>query len=293
VTAPAIDHPFRPRSLWWRNFASRGPGFAIGLAIVLGLLAASLLAPVLPLRDPLAPDYAARLIPPGAEYWMGTDNLGRDIFSRVIHGARIDLTLGISTVIITCLTGMTLGLIAGYYGGIAGAVLMRVTDSVLAFPFIVLVLAIVAVVGPGLQGVYIGIIAVAWTIYARITYAEMTVLRERQFIMAARTLGYSDARIILRHALPNVIRPNVSYGMSDVIQNMLGLAALSYLGVGVKPPEPEWGAMIVAGQEFLLTAWWISIMPGIAAVVAGTGFLLLGEAISARMSVDRGGAAPR
>lgn len=261
--------------------------FWIGLAIVGGLLVASILAPYLPfVPGPLEVDYHARLAPPSFAHLLGTDNLGRDMLARVIHGARIDLFVGFTTVFVSMCIGITLGVIAAHYRGLAEVLIMRTVDALLAFPFIVLILAIVAIIGAGLTGVFIGMIVVGWTVYARITYSEMLALRERQFILAARTLGYRDSRIIFRHAIPNLLRPNIAFSMSDVILNILGLASLSYLGAGVKPPEPEWGALIAAGQDVLLTGWWVAVLPGIAVVIAGLGFSLLGEGLSDLLRSD-------
>lgn len=255
--------------------------FWIGLAIVGGLLIVSILAPYLPfVPGPLDVDYKARLAPPSLAHPMGTDNLGRDMLARVIHGARIDLFVGFTTVFVSMIVGITMGVIAAHYRGLAEVLIMRTVDALLAFPFIVLILAIVAIIGPGLTGVFVGMIVVGWTVYARITYSEMLALRERQFILSARTLGYRDSRIIFRHAIPNLLRPNIAFSMSDVILNILGLASLSYLGAGVKPPEPEWGALIAAGQDVLLTGWWVAVLPGVAVVIVGVGFSLLGEGLA-------------
>lgn len=252
----------------------------IGLFIVVATLLLSILAPHLPLPGPNEVDYHARLMPPSFSHFFGTDNLGRDMFSRVVYGAQIDLAVGFVTVAASMVIGILLGLIAASFGGAIETIIMRVVDALLAFPFIVLVLAIVAVIGPGLTGVIVGMIGVGWTVYARITFSEMRALRERQFMLAAQTLGYRRTRILLRHALPNVLRPNIAFSISDVILNILGLAGLSYLGAAVKPPTPEWGALISAGQAFLQTGWWISTLPGVAIVIVGIGFSLLGEGVA-------------
>ncbi|MDR3472104.1 MAG: ABC transporter permease [Devosia sp.] len=252
----------------------------IGLFIVLATLLLSILAPYLPLSGPNDVDYHARLAPPSFSHFFGTDNLGRDMFSRVVYGAQIDLAVGFVTVAASMVIGVLMGLVAASFGGIVETIIMRVVDALLAFPFIVLVLAIVAVIGPGLTGVIIGMIGVGWTVYARITFSEMRALRERQFMLAAQTLGYRRSRILLRHALPNVLRPNIAFSISDVVLNILGLAGLSYLGAAVKPPTPEWGALISAGQAFLQTGWWISTLPGVAIVIVGIGFSLLGEGVA-------------
>jgi peptide/nickel transport system permease protein len=231
------------------------------------------------------------LQPPSPAHPFGTDDLGRDLLSRVVHGGRTDLVFGFVTTYVSLVIGVALGAIVGYYGGWRETVVMRLVDTMIAFPFIVLVLAIVAIVGPGLAGIYIGMIAVSWTMYARITHAEMLVLRERQFILAARTLGYSDARVIIRHAIPNLLRSNLVFSMSDMVLNILALASLSYLGVGMQPPTPEWGVLIAGGQTYLLTGWWISTLPGMVIVVMGVGFSLFGDGLADRLSVSTAQAA--
>lgn len=264
----------------WMGRIGRGKtsrSLVIGLTIVVGMTVLSVLAPFLPLPDPLFQDLTARLQPPSPLHPFGTDNLGRDMFSRVIHAGQIDLTLGFVTATFSLLIGMSFGAVAGFYGGIRETAIMRTVDALLALPFLVLVIAVLAIVGPGLFGVYIGIIAVSWTIYTRITYAEMRALREQQFILAAQTLAFSNSRIIFRHALPNLIRPNLAWFMSDIVLNILALTSLSYLGLGVQPPAPEWGALIASGQTFLVSAWWISTLPGLVVVLVGVGFVLVGE----------------
>ncbi len=259
-------------------------GLWIGLAIILGIAVLSIAAPFLPIPGPNEVDATAALQPPSLDHIFGTDNLGRDMFSRVVYGAQIDLLLGVVTTYVSLIIGVAVGAFAGYFGGKRESVLMRLVDTLIAFPFIVLVLAIVGLVGPGLVGVYVGIIIVSWTVYARITYTEMLVLRERQFILAARTLGYTDARVIVRHAIPNLLRPNIVFSLSDVVLNILALASLSFLGVGVKPPTPELGSLIAGGQPYLLTAWWITTLPGLVVVLIGVGFVLLGEGVADRLS---------
>ena len=246
----------------------------------------SILAPILPLPKPTEIHADIPLHPPSLAHPFGTDGLGRDMLSRVINGVQVDLVLGIVTTYVSMAIGVLIGVVAGFYRGIRESVLMRLVDTLIAFPFLVLVLAIVGIVGPGLLGVYIGIIVVSWTVYARISYSEMLVLRERQFILAARTLGYGDARIIVRHAIPNLLRPNLVFSLSDVVLNILALASLSFLGVGVQPPTPELGSLIAGGQQYLLTAWWITTLPGLVVVIIGVAFALLGEAVADRLSVQ-------
>jgi peptide/nickel transport system permease protein len=162
-------------------------------------------------------------------------------------------------------------------------VTVRLIDAFIAFPFMVLVIAVVAIMGPGLSGVYIGVLAVGWTLYARLTRGEMLVLREQQFILAARSLGYSTGRIILRHAMPNLIRSNLVFSMADIVLNLLLLAGLSYLGLGVQAPTPELGAMVAEGQQVLLQAWWVTTLPGAVIVLLGSGFSMVGDAVADRL----------
>jgi peptide/nickel transport system permease protein len=264
----------------------RHVGGWVGLAILVGVAGLSVLAPLLPIPKPTDIQPAIALQPPSLGHPFGTDSLGRDMFSRVVNGVQVDLVLGIVTTYVSLAIGVLVGVFAGYYRGIREMVAMRLVDTLIAFPFLVLVLAIVGMVGPGLVGVYIGIIVVSWTVYARISYSEMLVLRERQFILAARTLGYGDLRIILRHAIPNLLRPNLVFSLSDVVLNILALASLSFLGVGVQPPTPELGSLIAGGQQYLLTAWWITTLPGFVVVLIGVAFALLGEAVADRLSVN-------
>jgi peptide/nickel transport system permease protein len=285
VSASPVARPGRigfSLSSSWKDRARLS--LVAGLVIVLGMYVVGLLAPLLGIGDPLKLDYGSALLPPSLAHPFGTDNLGRDMLVRVVYSARVDLTLGFVTATCSMLIGMALGVYAGYFGGIRESLIMRTVDAVLSLPFLVLVLAIVAAVGPGLTGVYVAIIAVSWTIYARISYSQMLVLREKQFILAARTLAYSDARIVFKHALPNIFGPNIAWLISDIIANILGLAILSYLGVGIQPPDPEWGALIADGQTYLRSAWWISTIPGLVLVVVGIGFLLIGDWFTARFS---------
>ncbi len=256
----------------------------VGVGIVGLLVLAALLAPVIFPGGPNKQDLLNTLHPPSWQYPFGTDNLGRDIFVRSIYAARIDLMVGLITTYLPLALGVFLGLLAGYRGGWLETVVMRAVDVVVAFPFIVLVIAVIAIVGPGLLGVYIGITVVGWALYARLTRAEVLILKEQQFVLAGTSLGYSQTRILFRHLLPNVIRPNLVFSTLDIVLNILVLASLSFLGLGVQPPTAEWGLMVADGQTFLLTAWWISTLPGLVIVLAGVGFSLVGDGL-----VDRFG----
>jgi peptide/nickel transport system permease protein len=253
----------------------------IGIIGVIGL--AAITAPLILPAGPDHQDLLNTLQSPSLGHPFGTDNLGRDIFTRAIYAARIDLMVGLITTYVPLVLGVLLGLVAGYYGGWLETVVMRAVDVVVAFPFIVLVIAVIAIVGPGLLGVYIGITVVGWALYARLTRAEVLVLKEQQFVLAAKSLGYSGSRVMFRHLLPNVLRPNLVFSTLDIVLNILVLASLSFLGLGVQPPAAEWGLMVSDGQTFLLTAWWLSTMPGIVIVLSGVGFSLIGDGLADRL----------
>jgi peptide/nickel transport system permease protein len=247
----------------------------------------AIFAPWIAPRGPQETDYGARLISPSWSHLFGTDNLGKDVFSRVIHGARIDLQVGVLSVITPFIIGVILGCLTGYYGGALDTVLMRLVDVVQAFPFLILVIAIVAVLGPGLRNMYIAVALVAWVSYARLLRGEVLVAKHREYVEAARAIGMSDVRVIGRHILPNVISSALVYAMADIILYIVLAASLSYLGLGARPPAPEWGAMITDGRTFMATAWWMSFFPGLAIVVTGIGFSLLGDGLSDALRPSR------
>jgi peptide/nickel transport system permease protein len=251
-----------------------------GVTIILTIVGVALLAPAIAPHGPLDTDYTARFAPPSRDHWMGSDDLGRDIFSRIIYGARIDLRIGMLSVIAPFVIGVVLGCLAGYYGGKLDTVVMRIVDVVQAFPFLILIIAIVAVLGPGTKNIYIAVAIVAWVTYARLLRGEILVAKHREYVEAARAMGARDLRVIGRHILPNVISSSIVYAMSDVILYIVLAASLSYLGLGARPPEPEWGAMITAARTFWATAWWMSVFPGLAIVVTGIGFSLLGDGLA-------------
>ncbi len=254
-----------------------------GVAIV-GLVAiAAIFAPLIAPYDPNAQNLLASFESPSWHHLFGTDNLGRDVFSRVVYAGRVDFQIAIITTYVPLVTGMLVGAVAGYFGSWPDSLIMRLVDVVIAFPFLILVIAILAIVGPGLTGLYIAVLAVGWSIYARLTRAEMLVLREQQFMLAAQALGFSRRRIILRHAMPNLLRPNLVFSMADFVLNILLVASLSYLGLGVQPPTPEWGAIVADGQNFLLNAWWITTLTGLVIVIVGVGLSLIGDGLAERM----------
>lgn len=258
----------------------------IGAAIVLGWLIAALGANWLAPADPNALDLMAVLAPPGEAHWFGTDNLGRDVLSRVIHGARIDIWMGFIGVMIPLVIGVTIGLVSGYFGGLTDTVLMRLVDITVAFPFFILVIAIVGVLGPGLANYFIALGLVAWVAYARLVRAEVLVVRRMEYVQAARALGYPDRVIVLRHVLPNVLGSITIYAWTDAVLVILAGASLGFLGLGAQPPTAEWGVMIAEGQPYIVQAWWICLFPGLAMVTLALGFILISDGLSRRLRIS-------
>jgi peptide/nickel transport system permease protein len=259
----------------------------LGAAIVLGWAAVALLAPWIAPYDPIAHNLPEKLQSPSLLHPFGTDNFGRDILSRVMFGARIDLQMGIIGVVFPFMIGTTIGAIAGYAGGWIDAVLMRVVDVVLAFPFLVLLLAIIAILQPGLISFYIAIALVGWVSYARLVRAQVLVLKTSEFVTAARSLNFGPLRVLFRHILPNCIAGSIVFSMSDVVLVVLSGSAISYLGLGVQPPTAEWGVMIAEGQNFITTAWWITTFPGLAIVFMAFGFSLLADGLAERFGLRK------
>jgi peptide/nickel transport system permease protein len=258
---------------------------SLGIGLVTVWFLVALLAPVIAPYDPDAHDLQATLQPPSLAHPLGTDNFGRDMLSRVIYGTRVDLELGIMGVLGPFLLGTQLGSIAGYFGGIVDTLLMRLLDITLAFPFLVLMIAIISVLGPGLSSFYIAITLVGWVSYARLVRAQVLVLKTSEFVLAAQSLGYGHARIMFRHILPNALVPSIVFSMSDVVIVILSGAAISYLGLGVQPPTAEWGVMIAEGQNFMTTAWWITAFPGCAIVLLALGFSLLADGLGEKLGI--------
>jgi peptide/nickel transport system permease protein len=246
---------------------------------------AALMAPWLAPFDPIAQDLSATLLPPNADHWLGTDNFGRDILSRVIWGARIDLQMGVFGVLFPFLIGTTIGALSGYAGGVLDTLLMRLLDVTMSFPFFVLIIAIVATLGPGLISFFIALALVGWVSYARLVRAQFLVTKGTDFVLAARCLGYGHARIIFRHILPNAIMPAVVFSMSDAVIDILLGSSLSYLGLGIQPPTAEWGVMIAEGQSFIASAWWISFFPGLAIICLAIGFSMLADGSAERLGI--------
>ena len=252
----------------------------VGIAITAAIVVLCALQPLLPLSSPIKQDYNAVLQAPSFSHWMGTDDLGRDVLSRTLAAGRIDLPIALLVTSLSVVLGLTMGALAGFFGGWLDALVTRTIDIVIAFPFLVVVIVIIAIAGPGLTGIIIGVPLVGWAVYARLARAEMLILRNQEFMLATDVLGFSRRRALFRHALPNVWRVSLGYGVIDFVLNLLLIASLSFLGLGVQPPTPEWGAIISDGQNQLFTAWWISILPGIFVALLGVGVSLIGDAIA-------------
>jgi peptide/nickel transport system permease protein len=264
----------------WRTFLGN-PLAVVGLAIVIALVLCAVFAPLLATHSPYAGGdlRTERLIPPGAKFWLGTDDLARDIYSRIVYGARLTLTVVILVAVIATPVGLAIGTIAGYFGGWIDAVLMRITDIFLAFPRLILALAFVAALGPGIENAIIAIAITAWPPYARIARAETLTIRNSEFIQAVRLQGGSAARIILKHIVPLCLSSVIVRVTLDMAGIILTAAGLGFLGLGAQPPLPEWGAMIASGRRFLIDQWWVAAMPGIAIFVVSLGFNLLGDGL--------------
>lgn len=269
----------------------RDPRAAIGLAVVVLVATAAIAAPLLTSHDPTQIDLNAQLQRPSSAHLMGTDVQGRDVWSRLIHGARISLTVGLISQSIALAIGVTLGLIAGYYGRWVDEVVMRMADVTLAFPTLLLLIAMVAALQPSLTVVFITIGLVGWAAMARLVRGQVLVLRQLEFVQAIRALGAGDARIIIRHLLPGVIAPVVIASTLGVAGAIMAEAALSFLGLGVQPPTPSWGAMVAEGRDLnqLRTAPWTSLFPGLAIGAVVLGFNLLGDALRDALDPRRAG----
>src|SRR5690348_6601599 len=292
TAAAAPELPRRPFRLVRNRSRRLRPWYritplVIGIVLVAFLVLVAVLAPVIAPHDPIQQNLTAILQPPSAQHWLGTDKVGRDVFSRLIYGARIDLRVGALAVIIPFIIGSTLGAVSGYFGGVIDAVIMRIVDVFFAFPFYVLVIALVYVLGSGERAIYLAIAAVSWVSYCRIVRAEVLVAKNQDYVVAARLGGLSHARIIGGHILRNVIAQAVVYAMSDIVLDILAIVTLGYLGLGIQPPAPDWGGMIIDGQPFITTQWWLSTVPGLAVVFTGLALSLTGDGLAELLAPER------
>ncbi|MBX4869063.1 MULTISPECIES: ABC transporter permease [Rhizobium] len=300
MTAPASPSPAMSRREWllsdrpqsrrqarlgrayvtWRQFTANRLA-VVGLLIIIALLLVAAFADLLATHNPVVGDLRnARLLPPGTSgYLLGTDDQGRDIYSRLIYGSRLTLFVVVLVAIISAPIGLIVGTVSGYAGGWVDATLMRITDIFLAFPKLVLALAFVAALGPGIQNAVIAIAITSWPPYARIARAETLTVRRSDYISAVKLMGASPFRIIVRHVMPLCISSLIVRVTLDMAGIILTAAGLGFLGLGAQPPLPEWGAMIASGRRFILDQWWVAAMPGIAILIVSLGFNLLGDGL--------------
>lgn len=276
---PAGDGAANRRQRRRRSALLKEPGTVLGLFLALSLLLAGLLAPWLPLDDPTKIDLPDRLAAPSAEHLMGTDHLGRDTFSRIIHGARITLLAAAVTLALSMTIALTVGILSGYHGGWLDAALMGIVDLLLAFPALILALAVAGALGPGLFNVLLAAGAVWWVGHARIIRGVTLAARQQEYVTAARAAGAGNLRIILRHIAPNIMGPIIINASLDVGWIILGIAGLNFLGLGAQPPTPEWGAMLNDARPHLQTNPRLLLLPGAAIFVAVLGFNLLGDGL--------------
>ena len=280
------DEPASPRQAVLGNIdrgarsVVKNPSAFAGLIIVLLLVLIAIIAPLLTRGiSPIAQDLSNRLAAPDAAHWFGTDELGRDIYSRTLYGARVTLTIVALVSIVVAPVGLAVGTLAGYLGGWVDAVLMRITDIFLAFPRLVLALAFAAALGPGIENAVIAISLTAWPAYARIARAETVTIARSDFISAVVMQGASTARILFRHVVPLCLSSVIVRLTLDMAGIILTAAGLGFLGLGAQPPTPEWGAMVSAGRDVILDQWWVSTIPGAAIFIVSLGFNLLGDGL--------------
>jgi peptide/nickel transport system permease protein len=256
-----------------------------GMLVVLGVLLAAAFAPLVAPFDPLEQDIGQRLREPGWQdaqgrvHPLGTDHLGRDILSRIVFGSRIALVVGLAAVVISGLLGMLIGLLAGYFGGRVDDFLMRLADIQLAFPFILLAIAVIGVLGPSLRNIIIVIGVSSWVVYARVVRGEVLSIREREYVQAAIALGSQHWRVLRQHVLPNTLTPWLVVATLDMARVIVIESALSFLGLGVQPPTPTWGGMLADGRVYLSTAWWLATFPGLAILITVLGINLFGDGL--------------
>jgi peptide/nickel transport system permease protein len=287
-TVVALPAPVSIEERQWlvtlRRLARRRTAL-FGLGVVSIVLLAAAFAPWLTPFDPLEQDINQRLQEPGWQtaegrvHALGTDHLGRDILARVIFGSRIALVVGLSAVLISGVLGMAIGLVSGYFGGKVDDFFMRLADVQLAFPFILLAIAVIGVLGPSLRNIIIVIGVSSWVVYARVVRGEVLSIREREFVQAAIALGSGDGRVLVRHVLPNAFTPWLVVATLDMARVIVIESALSFLGLGVQPPTPTWGGMLADGRVYLSTAWWLATFPGLAILVTVLGINLLGDGL--------------
>lgn len=276
-TAPEINA--RPRRNEFLRRFLKEPTAVFGLVMLIIFLAFALFAPVLAPVDPLDQNISDSLAPPSWDHLMGADKLGRDIWSRILYGSRISITVSVVVVVIAGLVGASIGLAAGYLRSWPDEVIMRITDIFFAFPSLILAMAIAGALGPSLQNALIAVAVVTWPIYARLARGQVLILREQEFVIAARAVGVNDLTILRRHLLPNTMAPLLVQASFDMGAVILAVAGLSFIGFGAQPPTPEWGVMISEGRNYITTQWWLTAIPAIAILLLVTAFNLVGDGL--------------
>ena len=276
-----IAEPLAPPRRWSqvRTGVRRNKLLAIGGALALMIVVIGLLAPVLVRYPPDAAEQTKTLLAPSGAHWFGTDQLGRDVFSRVVAGARVSPVIALLVLLIACLVGIPLGIAAGYFGGVIDDVIMRITDVFLAFPALLLALAIAAVLPPSLGSVTFAVAVTWWPWYTRLIRGQAASVAGRPYVEGARAAGVSHTRILFRHVLPNSVTPLIVQVSLDVSAVILTVSALSFLGLGAQDPTPEWGLMVNQGQQYFQTQWWMVTFPGIAILLTAVAFNLLGDGL--------------
>lgn len=256
------------------------PTLLAGIIMLAVMVLLALVIPYVSPYDPSGQDLSAFLQPPSGEHWLGTDQLGRDLFTRLIYAARTDLSIMVLAEIIPFCTGVFLGMLAGYYGKWIDTVVSLVTDTFIAFPFYLIVIIVAFASGAGQKGIFITFMLVGWIVFARVTRGVTLSLRQQEWVASAQTLGLSGIRIMFRHILPNVLPQAIVVLMTDMVGLLVAIVTLGYLGIGIAPPTPDWGTMISDGQPFITTAWWLSAMPGLAVVYTGIALSLVGDGLA-------------
>jgi peptide/nickel transport system permease protein len=273
--AALVEHRRGFRRRWYRT-----PSFVAGSSILGLIVLLAVLAPLVTTHDPTSQDLVNTLGGPSWSHPLGTDDLGRDVWARLVYGARTDLRVAFLAVLFPFAIGTVIGLLSGYYGRWIDTVTNWFVNVVVAFPFYVLIIALVFALGSGTRNIYIAITLVGWVSYTRIVRGEVLVAKRREYVLAARSAGLSGARIMFRHLLPNVVTQAIVFAMSDIVLDILAIVTLGYLGLGVQPPTPDWGRMIADGQTYLTTRWELSTVPGIAVVITALGLSLLADGLA-------------
>jgi peptide/nickel transport system permease protein len=272
--AAIVEHRRGFARRWYRT-----PSFVAGISILGVIVLLAIFAPLVA-PSPTDQELLNQLQGPSWHHLLGTDDLGRDVWSRIVFGARTDLHIAFLAVLFPFCIGTVIGLLAGYYGGWLDLVVGWLVNTVVAFPFFVLIIALAFALGPGSRSIYIAITIVGWVSYARIVRGEVLVAKRREYVLAAKAGGLSDARILFRHLLPNTITQAIVFSMSDVVLDILAIVTLGYLGIGVQPPTPDWGQMIAEGRGFLTTNWELATLPGIAVVITALGLALVADGLA-------------